>query len=511
MKRLNKSFCLLFALVYVAGLAAQTTSTAGRDFTKTEKAYQVLAKYISLMNLNKDAAVSGETDRLAEFAVLFDKNATVYDEAGGLSADPCKPDTTVSYVPPSAYFSRLKAVFPNGCGIRVTKSSFDYSKWSSGVLSAIIEKVIKGENINMSGLESKDTVRIVFVFAEDDEAQCLISEVKYVGRSWRCTTCKPCPVPAKPLVEVLRKPAQLELQLDVNLGLPLSTAFISNPKPASYNYPNLIGSASGIKNFRTSRVGLGFSAAVEVNLMFGKKRNIGFGTGVYYAVTTYKITADSVNFAYKSENSGGVPFVRFLRIRNVNEKVSMQTVGVPLFIKATAEIGRKSYFFFNIGTVVTFVNKQVNNYNVEYDKEAIYQIRNGNNFVFDGGNIQQSSDWLLTRKDVFVRAEGNYELMTDYFNRNETYYNVEIDAEKSGKEQFAYKIGFGGILRAGLGVNVSKDVSFKFGASVSAIKFNGNNRTMSALSDDYHSLSYGVNSYVNLSYLFNVGVQFKLK
>lgn len=510
MMRFYRSLCLIIVSFFVEGLVAQTGSNLSRDFTKTENAYQVLEKYVSLMSLNRDMAASGEMGRLAEFKTLFDKNATVYDEAVGLDSDPCKPDTSVSYVAPADYFKRLKDVFPGGCVVRVTKSSFDYSESGSGLLSAVIEKLIKGENLNMSGLESKDTVRIVFGFTGDNESQCLIKEIKFVGRNWRCTTCKPCPGPAKPNTEVLRKPAQLEMQLDVNLGLPLSTVFISNPQPSFYNYSSLIKKASGIKNFRTSKVGVGVSAAVEFNLMFGKKKSIGFGTGVYYAITTYKMAADSINLVYRSENNSGAPFVRILRIRDVDEKVSMQTFGVPLFVKATAEIGRKSYFFFNIGAIVTFVNKQVNNYKAIYDKEAIYQIRDGNNFVFDADNIEQSSDWLLTRNDVFARAEGNYELMTDYFNRNKTYYNVEIDAEKSGKEQFAYKIGYGGILRAGLGLNVSKDVSLKFGTSISAVKFAGNNRTMTALSDDYHSLSYGVNSYVNLSYLFNVGVQFKL-
>jgi hypothetical protein len=500
---MNQSSFILLALLLCAPAVLLGQKNTEKDFAAGNKVYTLLSDYLANMDFKENALSKGYDEKnIDAFKELFTANAKILDEANP-PVDFCIKDSIDIYVSISEYITKLSANYPTGISSKATKISIDFKKLSQLKAFIVMEKVIKGD-YRGDHVEIKDTLLLSLVFTEDYK-ECKIDGIKKLGRSWRCINCKPCPVQKEPEAKT-----DVGVDLTVNIGAPLNTMSVNIQSTDAFNHGENIASEGRIKGLKAKPVGAGVNASLELDIYFTHKRNIGLGVGLYYTLATTTVNIDTLHLLYGSKNSNDMRFVRILTARDVTEKVMSQNFGIPLLFKANVEVSKKMDFFFHVGPIITFANTQTTSYTAVVDKEANYQIR-GEQFTYDDKHIYENTDLLYTKGMVLNHANGDYERVTDYFNRNTTYYNVFIDKNINGKEVFNYTVGYGALLRTGISLKVSELFAFNIGATFSALKVQGNNKKGRALEDDYKSVFYAVNSYNSYSYFLNLGLKFKLK
>lgn len=326
-----------------------------QQFAAGDKVYGVLRDYIANMDFKENSLSSGYNEtQIGKFKARFLPNAKILDEINP-KQDICDRNPTPVYLTIDDYIELLRINFPVGISSRVTKSTIVFDSLSEKKVSVFLEKTITAQYKYTNTFSVKDTIVIQIAF-DDDYSSCFISGIEKKGGIVKCINC-PCKEVAdhpkdkvgkdKVVTETIKaesKPHQaVEVNLGVNIGLPLSNNIVSSPSISDYKYDALINNSSYAKGFKVKPIGLNVSSSVELDIFFTK--NIGISTGFYYSFNSSQISVDTLHLRYRSFNSENVPFLRRYTAMDVAEKSSLQSIGVPLLLKAKFPISEKCSFF----------------------------------------------------------------------------------------------------------------------------------------------------------------------
>ena len=266
---------------------------------------------------------------------------------------------------------------------------------------------------------------------------------------------------------------------------------------------------------------------LEFDVLFGKNKNMGLSTGVLLAQNFSKSKLpDEFKIEYLAHDKEHAEFRRILTAKNVEEKLSITNVSIPILFKFSTPTSetKKTGFDIEFGPLVSVYSKAKSKMSAAINYEAIYtaSINNGLGYSATTSN----SDWLLTEEAVtkHFSSNGQYESVSDYFDKHYARgYFVGLDKKADGDGgSIKYKLGFGGLLRTGLSYRISKSVFFKFGISAAIIsnKHTPSDNTFKPIdaADDFEKEGVKFSSFLNTTksslttqFGINLGIQYQIK
>jgi hypothetical protein len=264
----------------------------------------------------------------------------------------------------------------------------------------------------------------------------------------------------------------------------------------------------------------GFAIGLDLNLLFGKKRNIGLSAGILLIAGTNTFTMKDFDLEYQATDAEGRSFKRILRASEWKEKVKYLNLSIPVLFKYRYEGKKRISFFADIGPVVTVLSTAKPKIETSLDFEAIYSMSGGTPHYSEQS---ESTDWLITREMAtsHISAGGPYSSVNDYFDQQYARgYYVGLDKTLSGTApSVKYKFGFGALLRAGLMYKVSSIFSVSLGAQCLLVSSGRESSTAYKpvdVADDYrdgaklNSILNSTGSLLKAQYGVNIGLHLKV-
>jgi hypothetical protein len=211
-------------------------------------------------------------------------------------------------------------------------------------------------------------------------------------------------------------------------------------------------------------IGGGIALGFDINLLFGKRRNLGMSAGVLFISGFNSFNLENFQTEYKATDAEGRSFRRILSAPEWKEKVTYLSLSIPILFKYRYNWKKKVGFYADLGPLVTVLSTAKSKINAKLDYEAVYAMDGGPHY----SEQSESSDWVITRAmaQQHISADGPYASANDYFAQLYTQgYYVGLDkAQSAAAPAVQYKLGFGALLRAGLIYNVNPLFSISFGA-----------------------------------------------
>lgn len=513
---MKKIFCFFFGLVFL-GLSAtfaQVTMTLQQKKIASNTMYTILRQYLKTSKLQKPGTPGISEEKKEAFLAIFEDNAKVWDD---ITPDDF-PNSTLNNSEKSVddLISDYEKYFPEGVTIKNLNSTINFKNLPGKTAQIAIQRNISGKYIGQYYITNQRVVLELELKFSDDYTTAKISGIKkIISNPIPCPNCpKPAievaaikPVKVKPKGEPLEKPG---VTLSFNLSGSANAATIENPDLSKMNYDNLIKNKNSITGF-SSKGGIAISGGMDMNVMFGKTKKIGIGTGLFFNHSQAKLNYDTIHQEYRGQNQGDLPdFFRIYTAYNVSENISMNNIGINLLFKyngSTDKIG----FYIDCGPVYILSSTVSSKYNTTSDYEAIYQ-HDGNGYFFDPAVDIDRNDWIITRK-AFKASNADNQTEAEYFKSLEGF-NVAIDKKDNAQsEKFKFKQAFGGLLRAGASIPISEKLNLLAGISFVYLKISDNsnyNKPLTEKMGTYNSTLYSLNGITNFNYGINIGLVVKL-
>lgn len=311
------------------------------------------------------------------------------------------------------------------------------------------------------------------------------------------------------------KPGVVSVELALNMCLGGGSNNAGNAELTNLSYESLLNRAGRVDTINY-KIGAGLSGSFELNLMFGKKRNVGFSAGAMIIGGFNSFKLDSFEVQYKATDKEGRSFKRILRAYEWKEKVTYTNISIPVLFKFRYYGKKKLGLFADIGPVISVLSNAKSRIETVVDFEAVYSMQGG---IPHFSEQTETTDWVITREMVKQHiSSGN---PNDYFAQqyNRGYY-VGLDKTKTGNAPtIDYKIGFGGLLRAGMIYNVTPIFSITLGGQCLIIssgrKTSDNYKPLDVADDfvqegDVNSVLSSAGSLLKAQYGINLGFHLKL-
>ncbi|MES2621477.1 MAG: outer membrane beta-barrel protein [Bacteroidota bacterium] len=314
---------------------------------------------------------------------------------------------------------------------------------------------------------------------------------------------------------ITEKRGVVSVELAVNACFGGGSNNAGNAELTNLSYEMMLNRAGKVDTVNY-KIGAGLTGSFEINLMFGKKRNVGFSAGAMIISGFNSFNLDSFGLQYKATDKEGRNFKRILRAYEWKERVTYTNISIPVLLKFRHQGKKKVGFFADIGPVVSLLSNAKSRIETVVDFEAIYSTQGGSPHFSEQ---TESTDWLITREMIKQHiSSGN---PNDYFAQqyNRGYY-VGLDKPKTGKAPtIDYKIGFGGLLRVGMIYNVTPLFSITLGGQCLIIS-SGRKTTDSykplEVADDFekegdvNSMLNSTGSLLKAQYGINLGFHLKV-
>lgn len=135
--------------------------------------------------------------------------------------------------------------------------------------------------------------------------------------------------------------------------------------------------------------GFNFGFDANVGYFFGKKRNLGLGTGLQFIRMQSNLELSKLFVEYQSFDNSGSTFRQVLRSNNeIKEQIRQNVIGIPLMLMYKKQLNNKwginveGGLVFNLATAATY---RAENANFTY--EAIYKLDNNGNPAYDNSPV----------------------------------------------------------------------------------------------------------------------------
>lgn len=218
----------------------------------------------------------------------------------------------------------------------------------------------------------------------------------------------------------------------------------------------------------SSKAGGGFNAGMDLDLFFGKKKNIGLSLGVN--IMQNFVNANVSNFVeyYTATDGNGDNFTRLLSAPSYNEKQTFTNVSIPILFKYQSSPNKKLGFDLEVGPVLSCYSSASSNASATMNFEAIYgadptlgAVNAPSGFNPWYGN----SAWVITQQSVAQHLSGSNTVQSVFSSYYGSHRYVGLGYSYSGSAgSVSYGFGGGGLLRLGGIYRIKKTVSLVFGA-----------------------------------------------
>jgi hypothetical protein len=208
----------------------------------------------------------------------------------------------------------------------------------------------------------------------------------------------------------------------------------------------------------------GVGIGLDLSLLFVKKRNLGMSAGLIYVTGVNTFNLNSFHVEYEARDAEGRSFRRILSASTWQEKVTYHNLSIPILFKFRHNWKKRFGFYADLGPVISVLSTAKSKISAKLDFEAVYSLSEG---VPHFSEQSESSDWLLTREMAVkhLTPGGPYLSISDYFiQQYQQGYYIALDQAKSGTAPTVrYKVGFGGLLRAGFRCRINPVFTISLG------------------------------------------------
>jgi hypothetical protein len=314
--------------------------------------------------------------------------------------------------------------------------------------------------------------------------------------------------------DTLSHSSKVGFAISGNFGGGIASANAGNPDMSRLNYSNV--SNQGLPNATYSSSG-GLNIGFDLDLIFGKQRNIELSAGLTYIYT--KGTADFSGYhaEYEAQDGNGNNFRRLLNATQASESLSYGNVSIPVLFKYSTNPDKKMGAYIQLGPVLSISSSASGTMNSTTDFEAVYHYdATTKGFVYSPAT--QPSDWVLTKQAISSELPAG-QSVNNYFSQlySRGYY-VGLGESANGKvNKVTYHIGGGMMTRLGGEYRASKMIHVLFGITALLIS---NGRSVSSYapitaSNDLTTISQsnflnGTSSLLTMQVGVNLGVQVRL-
>ncbi len=560
--------CPILLLVATAG--AQTELSLNQRKAAAETIDNVFSDYISASDFKELGYTGFSQNKINKFTALFDSGVVIHDDLSPVSIN----DLTTSDKNVAQYISDLKQNFPAGIKSMITKANINLKELNRKKVEVVFERSVSGSYKSGQFFQDKQSVMVITFRLSDDYKSAKITGITKSSSNLKCPECpvqalaevnkqKP-EKPSKPdKVEKPSKPEKTEkpdktllsqktnkekpqndiivqevkpkkekqpkgeggnfgVALALNLSGPGNFSATSAPDVSKFNYPilgnpginSLVKDSSFYSGF-SNKPGLSFSAGLDLDLMFGKKKNIGVGIGAMYNYSSSTMHFDTMQLFYNAENSGNKNFLRILAPGSINENISTSSFALNVLFKYQGDVNSKIGYYMHAGPVMVFSTSATSNYSTDITYSSVYQYRNRSYDEYDATGSIQSSDVQVTvhQYETTGRELTPYEF---YARHARAGFDVAYDSLVTGSKSFNYKMGFGALIRGGITFHCAKQLDLNLGASVMWTQVTGNdqlNAVLSAKQADelgkYNSVLHTVDNLSNINVGLHLGLVYK--
>ena len=314
--------------------------------------------------------------------------------------------------------------------------------------------------------------------------------------------------------DTLAHSSKVGFAISGNFGGGIASANAGNPDMNRLSYSNVTNQS--LPNATYSSSG-GLNIGFDLDLIFGKQRNIELSAGLTYIYT--KGTADFSGYhaEYEAQDGNGNSFRRLLTATQASEKLSYGNVSIPVLFKYTTNPDKKMGAYIQIGSVLSISSSASGTMNSTTDFEAVYHYdAAAKGFVYSP--TIQPGDWILTKQAISSELPAN-QSVNNYFSQlySRGYYVGLGESASSKVNKVIYHIGGGMMARLGGEYRASKMVHVLFGITALLIS---NGRSVSSYSpitasNDLTTISQsnflnGTSSLLTMQVGVNLGVQIRL-
>jgi hypothetical protein len=265
--------------------------------------------------------------------------------------------------------------------------------------------------------------------------------------------------------------------LSINVGGGAGVASMNSASPNNAYDPHgnyyTVSAPNAAQAKFNMNAGGGYSAGLDIDLLFGEKKNVGISIGLN--VLQDFLTANVPNsnpfmVIYQVQSDGdGDPYTRILSASDFSEKLTFTHITLPILFKYQTSPDKKIGFNIEVGPVVSLSSWATSQTSANLNFGAVYAINSpGTNppLTYAGTSPPASGQgyWELTQSYI-----GNHlppgqtvdQVLSSYY--AEGRYVGSFNNYSGSRNKVSYNIGYGGLLRLGGVYRFTQHVSLLFG------------------------------------------------
>jgi len=314
--------------------------------------------------------------------------------------------------------------------------------------------------------------------------------------------------------DTVSRSSKIGFAISGNFGGGIASANAGNPDMSRLSYSNV--SNQSLPNATYSSSG-GLNIGFDLDLTFGKQKNIELSAGLTYIYTKGTADFSGYHVEYEAEDGNGNTFRRLLTATQASESLSYGNVSIPVLFKYSTNPDKKMGAYIQIGPVLSISSSASGTMNSTTDFEAVYHYdATTKGFVYSP--TTQPGDWVLTKQAISSELSAGQSASSYFSQLYSRGYYVGLGESVSGKvNKVTYHIGGGMMARLGGEYRASKMVHVLFGITA-LLMSNGRNVSSYApitASNDLTTISQsnflnGTSSLLTMQVGVNIGVQVRL-
>jgi hypothetical protein len=297
-----------------------------------------------------------------------------------------------------------------------------------------------------------------------------------------------------------------------DFGGGLASANAGNPNGSHLGYTNLSNAVLPATYSSSGGLNIGF----DLDMIFGKKRNLELSAGLTYIYTHGIADFSGYHVEYEATDGNGTNFRRLLTAIKATESLSCGNVSIPIFFKYSTNPDKKLGAYIQIGPVLSLSSSASGNMNSNIDFEAVYHYDAATK-GFTYSPTTAPGDWVITKQAI--AAELSNQSVNDYFTQHYAHgYYVALGENVSGKvNKVTYHVGGGMMVRLGGEYRASQTVHIMFGITGLLLSNGRNVSSYSPItaSNDLTTITQsnflnGTSSLFTMQVGVNIGVQIRI-
>ena len=520
---MKKILLLLLFLAFSAATIAQTNDQYQSLFNKIDALINNYIEYSTLNTVDQPKVTDASVNR---FIGLFTSdNAMVDYDMKKFNAEVTYHEVTCFTV--KKYCEVLAEHNPMGLkSVKLIKADIDYKPLQSeSKVRVLLEKKMIGTSTKDVPIESTNNTVMMTLVVSDNMSVVKIDSIIVVDppilkRTGAETTDEELVPGQKPITPRIRSNvSRLYVAIDAKAGT-LSQSVTALDFTQNYNSVITGNTVYSAPHF-SSGSSFGFDAQLEY--YFGKKANIGIGTGIAYFSQKGTMQMDNFHVEYQSvdaiQSDTFRQVIRSTPTQPISEQLTITNINIPILLKFKTQLNDKWGFAADAG--VLFNLSITNSYttNASFDYGAIYAFRNftGSNngdhisatAYYDNTPTPLPEDWVITSPQY---SSGLLDTMAS------RRYNVGIGktpTNKTGSVSYASgSIGF--IIQPALTYKISKGFFLNLGVYYMSQTFSNttNNKGYMITGDgkigSYSSMLNSLSGISSSGFGINIGVKISI-